>query len=171
MIPLFLGLTFANLTILLITFGMGLLAVDRALQRPTWVFEYHLWIGFVAGLMSLLTHIAVFMYFMATSRWLRAACEKAGLSLQTFVEPALKRKTSALMAAMSAIGVTMLTMFAGGGVLHPTRPLWPAEAHLTLATVTITVHILCALVQFRLIRAQSHLMDSALEKVNAPQIA
>lgn len=166
MIPLFVGLSAANILLLLIVFAMGLIVMDGG-GEPGVMYPYHLALGFAAGLMVLAAHLGTFMYFMATTRWLQAACDKANLDQARFAAPALRRKSLALRIALAAIGMTMLTMFAGAGADRTLRPLWPAEVHLLLATATIAVNVLCAIMAFPLIRAQGRLMDDAITRVTA----
>lgn len=166
MIPLFLGLHAANLLLLGLVFGMGLMVIDPASQRPTWLYHYHLAGGIAAGLMVALAHVSVYTYFMATSKWLQAASEKCGLDAARHVAPALGRKRVALWTAMAAIAVTMLTMFAGAGADRTIRPLWPAEAHLLLGALAIAVNVVCSIAEYRLIKRQGALMDETLEVVN-----
>src|SRR5689334_4317384 len=110
---LFLGLTAANLLLLSMVFGLGLFATDAG--KPTSLYSYHISLAIAAGLMTLLAHLAVYTYFMATSRWLQAATDKANLDPQTYAAPALAGKRRVFPLAMAAIIFTMLTMFAGAG--------------------------------------------------------
>lgn len=165
MLTLFLGLHSASLLLLCAVFGMGLMTIDSA-GKPTGVYHYHLAGGIAAGLVVTLAHVSVYTYFMATTKWLQAACEKCGLDLATHVAPSMSRKRKALWTAMAAIGVTMVTMFAGAGADRTMRPLWPAETHLVIAAVAIAVNLLCAIAEYRFIRAQGKLMDDTLAEVN-----
>lgn len=165
MIPLFLGLSFANLLLLATVFGAGLLVID-SFGKPTWVYSYHLALGFAAGLMTLLAHLGVYTYFMATSRWLQAATEKANLDVNDFAVPAYAAKRRVFPVAMTAIVVTMLTMFAGAAADPTVRPWWPGEVHLTIAALALAANALCALLEYRLIRVQGRRMDNALAILN-----
>jgi len=162
---LFLGLTAANLLLLSIVFGLGLFATDAA-DQPTWIYSYHIALAIAAGMMTLLTHLAVYTYFMATSRWLQAATDKANLDPNAYAAPALAAKKRVLPLAMTAIVLTMLTMFAGAGADPTLRRLWPAEVHLAIAALAVAANALCAALEFRLIKAQGRLMDGALAILN-----
>jgi hypothetical protein len=170
MIPLFLGLSAANLLLLAIVFGLGLFAVDPA-GKATTMYGYHLVMGFAAGLLTALAHLAVYTYFMATSKWLNAAADKAGLDPARYVSPALARKRRVLPVALGAIGVTMLAMFAGAAADPTVRPWWPAEVHLATAALAIAANALGALMEYRLIRDQGALMDLALAVFNTDAAA
>ncbi|MEX2213156.1 MAG: hypothetical protein WD768_03445, partial [Phycisphaeraceae bacterium] len=102
MISLFLGLTIANLALLAAVFVMGLFVVDHA-GRVTDMYDWHLPLGIAAGLMTALTHTAVYMYHMATARWLEAASDKIGIDPARWVAPALKRKRKVFFVFMAAI--------------------------------------------------------------------
>lgn len=166
MVTLFLGLHSASLLLLCAVFGMGLMVVDSSTGKPTWMYHYHLAGGIAAGLVVTLAHVSVYTYFMATTKWLQAASEKCGLDLATHVAPSMSRKRRALWTAMIAVGITMVTMFAGAGADRTMRPLWPAKAHLVIAALAIAVNLLCAIAEYRLIRAQGQLMDDTLAEVN-----
>ncbi len=167
MISLFLGLHTANLLLLSLAFGLGLFAVDPA-QQPTAVYGYHQALGIGAGLMATLVHMAVFVYFMATTKWLEAATDKADLDATRFIAPSLSRKARVFAVAMAAIVITMLTMFAGAGADPAARPLWPGEVHLVMAALAIMVNLASAMAEYHYIRAQSSLMDEALAILNQP---
>ena len=165
MIPLFIGLSAANLLLLSAVFGIGLFTFDAA-GKSTQLYSYHIAMGIVAGMTTLLDHLSVYTYFMATSRWLQAATDKANLDPAAFAAPALAAKKRAFPVAMAAVAVTMLTMFAGAGADPTVHPLWPAEVHLTLGALAILVNMLCAALEYKFIRAQGRLMDGALGILN-----
>jgi len=166
MISLFLGLSTANLLLLTMALGLGLFATDGA-HVPTSLFTVHITIGIASGIMTLVTHIGTYTYFMATSKWLQAATDKADLDPARFVAPALARKTRVLAASGAAIAVTMLTMFAGAAS-DPTMPNpWNSGIHMAMAMATLMINLVAAIVQFPQVRQQGLLMDQALAILNA----
>jgi hypothetical protein len=167
MIPLFLGLTAANLILLTLVFGVGRFAVADGV--PTGLYYFHVALGIATGMIATLTHLVVYTYFMATSRWLQAAANKANLDLNRFVVPALTRKSRALPVVMAAVAAVMLTMFSGAAADSTVRPWWPGEVHLVTGAFAIGINILCAAIEYRLIRGQGDLMDQALVAVNLMQ--
>lgn len=167
MLPLFLGLTAANLLLLTAVFILGLFVIDHA-GELTPGYDWHLPLGVAAGLMTVFTHVAIYMYHMATARWLEAATDKAGRSISRWVQPALARKRRVFFLMMSAIGVTMLAMFSGALVDPTVRPLLPGEIHLAAGVLAIAVNASCAISEYRHIRAQGVLMDDALAVLNQP---
>lgn len=164
---LFLGLHAANLLLLLVTFILGLLAIDGD-ARPTSMYTVHLAMGIGAGLMATAAHIATYMYFMATTKWLHAATDKAGLDIARFVKPAAANKSRVFTLIMAAIMITMLTMFAGAGADPTMVALWPGEVHLVMAATTIAANLIAALYEYRYIGRQAALMDEALAILTPP---
>lgn len=162
MIPLFLGLTLANFLTLGFAFAMGFSAYEGA--QPGDGYGLHIAMGMIAGLVSALCHCAVFTYFMATTKWLQAATDKAGLDRQRFVASPIARKRRAFMVAMAAIGVTMITAF--GGAATDTIAWWPDHLHITLATLALLGNAVCAVLEYKLIRGQQGNMDAALAVLN-----
>lgn len=165
MFPLFLGLTAANLVLLVTVFVMGLFVVDHT-QTPTRGYDWHLPLGIAAGLMAVLTHVAVYMYHMATARWLEAATDKAGVPVSRWVTPALARKRKVFFVMIGTIGATMLTMFSGPLVDPTMNPLMPGEVHLLIGALAIAANVGAALSEARHIRRQGLLMDDALAVLN-----
>jgi hypothetical protein len=164
MIPLFLGLTLANLLLLGIVFALGFTAVEGA--KPSHMYAYHITLGIASGLLTAFAHVSIYMYFMATSKWLRAATEKAGLDPAAYAAPALVNKRRVLPMMMIPIAMTMLAMFAGAASDPTVNPWWPGELHMGVAAIAIAANALCAMGEYRLIRAQGRLMDEALAVVN-----
>ncbi len=168
MISLFLGLSTANVLLLGCVFGLGLFATDAA-AKPTGVYVLHVSMAIAAGLMTTLTHVGVYTYFMATHKWLLAATHKADLDHARFVAPPLARKARALKLALAGIGATLLAMFAGAAT-DPTLPSrWvPAPLHLASGLAAVAINGISALAQFPIVRQQSQLIDEALAILNHP---
>lgn len=164
MISLFLGLTGANLALLVVTLSMGLFAAD-AVGEPTRWYGLHVGVAIMSGMFCVLAQVAVYTYFMATTKWLGAATDKAALDPRRFVEPARRRKLFAFGVCMTPVAVVMLAMFAGAGA-DPTagQPWWPAQVHLALAVAAVVINMVAAILQYRLIRAQGELIDEAARR-------
>ncbi len=166
MIPLFLGLSIANLILLATVFGLGLFATD-AQHKTTGVYSYHISLAFASGMMVLLTHLAFYTYFMATTKWLAAASDKANFPMDRFAAPAYGAKRRAMRVAMTAILLTMLAMFAGAAADPTVRPWWPGEVHMFAAIVAIVANAFCVWIESDMIKSQRRLMDEALAELNA----
>lgn len=168
MIPLFLGLTIANLLLMAAVFCMGLFVVDHTGQ-VTSMYARHLVLGLGTGLMATLTHVAVYMYHMATARWLQAATDKVGESQARWAAPALTRKRKVFFIMMATIGVTMLAMFAGAAADPMVNPWWPGEVHMMAGLLALAANGSAAISEYRHIRRQGELMDDALAELNRPR--
>jgi hypothetical protein len=165
MFPLFLGLTAANLMLLVTVFVIGLFVVDHT-QTPTAAFDWHMPLGIAAGLMAAFTHVAVYMYHMATARWLEAATDKVGVPVARWVTPALARKRKVFFVMIGTIAATMVTMFSGVLADPTMNPLLPGEVHLLIGALAIAANVGAALSEARHIRRQGLLMDDALAVLN-----
>lgn len=160
MITLFIGLTAANLLSLSAVFVIGLILKNGS-SEPGSIYSIHITLGILAGLLCALTHVTVFTYFMATTKWLGAATYKAGLDYNQFVVDSLRRKKHAFQLVMIAITTTTLTMIGGAGTDSAAAPLWPPQVHLLLATATIAVNFICALSEYKLIAVQGRQIKEA----------
>lgn len=167
MLKLFTGLACANMIVLIGTFLIGPFAVSQG-NTPTDLYAYHITMGVASCLLATVTHLAVFTYFMATSKWLEAASDKAGLDRTQYVAPAYTQKRGAIKLAMIGIGVMLLAVFAGAGADPTVNPLWPSGVHMTTAIIALSVNLGCMLGEAKLIKQQGKLMDQALAVFNPP---
>lgn len=165
MIPLFIGMTLANLLLLCGVFGLGLFVVG-ADEKTTSVYAYHISLAIAAAFVTLATHVGTYMYFMATSRWLQAATDKVGLEPRRFAAPALDNKRRSLPCIMMPILAMMAAAFAGAGADRTLAPIWRPEYHLAAGVIAIAVNIFAAMLEFKLIKAQGALMALALAILN-----
>lgn len=170
MTALLLGLSLANLLLLGGTFVLGLGAIDAA-GGPTDLYGLHIVLAIGAGLFAVLTHLSAYTYFMATCKWLAAAADRAALDPAAYVEPGAKRKKRVFVVAMSAVGVTMLTMFAGAGADPTVGRLWPSQVHLILALLALAGNALAALAELGQVRRQSRLIDRVLAALAEHDVA
>ena len=154
-----------NLLTLAGVFALGLGVIDLG-GDPTGAYQWHVLLGILAGLICAFTHVSVFTYFMATTKWLHAAADKGALDVARFVGPSLPRKRKAFAAGMGAVVLTFAAMLAGAGADPTARPLWPGEVHLIAAAVAMAANLLAALAQYRLIVEQGRLMDDVLAILN-----
>ncbi|MCE9591956.1 MAG: hypothetical protein K8S99_15725 [Planctomycetes bacterium] len=185
MIPVFIGFTIANLGLMLAAFILGTFILD-ANDRATILYSYHMDMGIYIALLSAGTHVLVYTYFMASTKWLRAATDKANLDPAVYVDIPAARKRRVLPIAMLAMASTMTCVFAGAwvdrnlaedwrrdpagktlGVVTPATlsdtTEWGRQLHLGTAVLAIAVNLGCAWAEYTLIRAQSQLMKTALD--------
>ena len=165
MIPLFIGMTVSNLLLLCGVFAMGLFVIG-ADGKTTGLYAYHIALAIAAAFVTLGTHVGVYMYFMATSRWLQAATDKAGLYAKLFVAPALHNKRRVFPVIMMPILAIMCASFAGAGADRTLAPMWRPEVHLATALLAIVINIFAAMLELKFIKVQGALMDQALVILN-----
>ncbi len=166
MVPLFISLNVTNLLLLGAAFVLGLVAAGAGGQADA-LRALHVNLGIFAGLLAIFVHCATFTYFMATTKWLQAATDKADLDRARFVTDARRRKSKTLALCMAAVAVTMLAAFTGAGRDRAVAPHWPTPLHLAMAVVTLAVNALCTLALYRHVRRRRRLMAEALAILNA----
>lgn len=169
MIPLFLGLTLANLIILGLVAGQGFIALDDGAEPAA--FGLHLVLGVASGFMTVMAHLAVYMYHMATSRWLRAATQKLVIDEDRYVSPAFARKRKVSVFVMPTILLSMANLFVGAAADAGSNRDAMGQVHLVIAMVTIAANVLAAIGEFYCIRGQGRLMDAALAELNRKDVA
>ncbi len=167
MLSIFLGLTTANLLLLgvvaVVGWTYGQSGSAAAAQEGM---AYHVALGVASGFLTCLTHLAVYTYFMATSKWLQAAADKADLNLIRYVAPSLSRKKRVLPTVMIPIFVTMFTLFAGAAADSVTGGSTAAGVHLATAAAAVVCNVAAAGLEYHWINQQRQLMDDALSMVN-----
>jgi len=167
MISIFLGLSVANVLLLVMTAGLGLVIPNVTATPYSDFYASHVIIGIAAGLLTTLTHTVIYVYFMATSKWLQAATDKMAAEPKHFAIPSLTNKSRILRTIVAPITATMLTLFAGAAA-DPTTSAWlPMGIHLLLGITTIFTNLIAAVLQFPLINQQGQLMDRALAVLNS----
>ena len=163
---IFLGITCANILLLVGVFVLGVLAVNIDVGATS-MYEPHIIMGIIAGLMALATHITTYTYFIATTKWLTAACETGAIDESKFVVVAKGYKKRVFGTAMSAIFPTMIAMFAGAGADSVySSSLWSPKVHMALAIFAIGMNIFAAKREYGFIVKQKVLMDEALAILN-----
>jgi hypothetical protein len=161
MIPLFIGLTAANLLMLGAATGLG-----YAVQAGYPVSPWHILIGALAALLCCAVHCVVFTYFAATAKWVRHAIAVKRLD-PALAAPTRSFKAQAFPAAVLAMAVVFVTAVLGAAAdnFHGRWPAW----HHALAIVSLAVNALVAVVEYRAIERNGRLIDGVLEKVGAVQ--
>jgi hypothetical protein len=156
MIPLFLGLTLANLACLTIALVLGYL---RSAGRD--VGQYHLIAGALAAIVCCGAHCVVFTYFIATAKWVRHAILVKRLDL-ALAAPTRSFKLQAFPAALLAMVTVFLTAMLGAVVdNYRVDPLWH---HLT-ALAMLATNVFVAAVELRAIRRNGALIDDVLARI------
>ena len=156
MIPLFLGLTTANLLGLLAAAILGYVSAARPDCRA-----YHLLAGTLAAILCVGVHCVVFTYFAATAKWIRHAIAVKSL------DPALASPTRSFKAmAFPAALVCMSAVFVAAclGAAHDAYRINRAWHHL-LALGSIAVNVAGAAVEFQAIARNGRLVDQVLARI------
>jgi hypothetical protein len=158
MLPLFLGLTLANLLTLAVAAALGYAGTADPAWKP-----HHQLAGVLATLTCCAVHCIVFTYFIATAKWARHAVAVKRLD-PSLLAPTRSFKAQAFPAALLAITVTFLTAVVGVATLSYEIP---RAAHHALALASLTTNALVAAVEFRAIRRNGLLIDQLLAQIAA----
>ena len=162
MIPLFLGLSTANLLGLLAAAVVGYVSVDQRDLRP-----YHLLAGVLAAILCVGVHCVVFTYFIATGKWVQHAVTVKSL------DPALALPTRSFkaMAFPAALGcMTIVFVAACLGAAHDSYRVSRTWHHL-LALTAIAANLAGAAIEYHAISRNGRLIDEILARIAAPQAA
>jgi len=154
MIPLFLGLTGANLLALIFA---GFLGYGVASGRD-WA-AYHQLAGALAALTCVAVHCVVFSYFIATAKWIAHAVAVKHLDPR-MVLPTASFKAQAFPAALAAMAIVFVTAVVGVATIsYQINPIW----HHGLAIASLVVNLLAAAVEYRAITKNGELIDRILK--------
>jgi hypothetical protein len=160
MIPLFLGLTIANLAALLATVALGYVAVSGNASIRGW----HMLGGTLAAILCIAVHCIVFTYFIATAKWIQHAVTVKGLDA-TYVTPTRSFKVLAFPAALGAIQAVFNTAnFGAAAETHVLGTIW----HHLMALGAIGVNLFAAAVEYGAIQRNGRLIDRILAEMPPP---
>lgn len=159
MIPLFIGLTAANLLMLAAAAALGY-GVQAGYPLSPW----HILVGALAALLCCAVHCVVFTYFAATAKWVQHAIAVKRLD-PALAAPTRSFKAQAFPAAVLAMAVVFATAVLGAAAdnFHGRWPAW----HHALAIGSLLVNALVAVVEYRAIERNGRLIDGVLERVGA----
>jgi hypothetical protein len=160
MIPLFLGLTTANLVGLLAAAVMGYVSVGRPEYRG-----HHLLVGVLAAILCVGVHCVVFTYFVATAKWIRHAVAVKGL------DPGLALPTRSFkaMAFPAALGsMTLVFVAACLGAAHDALHVDPTWHHV-LALTSVAANLAGAAVEYHAIYRNGALIDEILARIGVQE--
>ena len=160
MISLFLGLTLANLTALLVTLGLGYAGASGPL--PAW----HMLAGTMAVLLCIAVHCIVFTYFIATAKWIQHAVTVKNLSAE-YTAPTRSFKAQAFPAALTAILAVFITAMLGAATdNHLVSP----TAHHLMALSAFAINLGAAAIEYRAIDRNARLIDRLLAELPPDEI-
>jgi hypothetical protein len=157
-IPLFLGLTIFNLLCLCLTAALGYAVMFRG---PAWG-TYHQLAGILSTIGGCAVHCIVFTYFVATAKWVLHAIELKQLD-PTLALPTRSFKALAFPAALLGMTSTFVAAVAGAATFsYGIAPMW----HHLLALGAVAINAGVAVVEYRSIARNAHLIDQVLALVN-----
>ena len=167
MISVVIGLSAANLLLLIGVWCLGLTFAGSA--RGDALYTLHVTLAILASLMSILVHVAVFTYFMATTKWLTAAADKAALAADDYILPSQRRKSRALICLMGAFVAMLITVLAGAAA-DTTGRGWVSQIHMWLGALTIAVNLVAAIGEYHLVAHQGRLLHRAATILGRPAV-
>jgi hypothetical protein len=156
MIPLFLGLTLANLFCLALAATLGYMSAHGHPLRQT-----HVLIGALSTLVCVGVHCVVFTYFIATAKWVRHAVMVKKLDA-ALAAPTRSFKMQAFPAALLAMGSTFVAAMYGAGL---DNFMVSRAAHTIPVVVALSINLIVALVELRAIARNGRLIDTVLSKI------
>jgi hypothetical protein len=157
MIPLFLGLTLANVTALLATIALGYAGTAATGALRSW----HMLAGTMAALLCIAVHCVVFTYFIATAKWIQHAVSVKGLDA-AYSAPTRSFKAQAFPAALGAMAVVFLTAIFGAAT---DNQMVSATWHHLLALTAFAVNLAAAAIEYNAISHNGRLIDQILADV------
>jgi hypothetical protein len=158
MIPLFLGLTCANLLALTLALILGYFVKSD----PTSWGTYHQLAGVLAAMTCMAVHCIVFTYFVATAKWAQHAVSVKQLD-PALTAPTRSFKAQAFPAALLAMTVVFVTAVAGAATFsgYFRSPL----VHHVLAWVSVGVNVVVAWIEYRAVARNGALIDTILAQI------
>ena len=162
MIPLFLGLTAANILFLAAAAAMGYAGLSSPTFRP-----YHPLAGALAARGCVAVHCVVFTYFIATAKWVQHAVSVKRLD-PALTAPTRSFRAQAFPAALLAIAAVFVAAIYGAYTDAYARD--PAVHHV-LALAAIAINLIVASIEYRAIARNAALIDMILAQINTPPAA
>ena len=160
MIPLFLGLTLANILTLCVTGALGYLGTTSASAR-----SWHTLAGALATLVACGVHCVVFTYFIATAKWVQHAVSTRQLD-PNFTRPTRSFRKQAFPAALLAMAVTFAAAILGAA---RDNGMVSRDAHHFPAVAAFATNILVAIIEYNAVARNGRLIDSVLAAIAKQQ--
>ena len=161
---IFTSLAVANTIVLVVAFAAGL-GADPWVADPRMGFEsgrgWHIVLGLLAALVTLLVHCIVFSYFLGTGRWVKETAEAYSLPAAMYERTRRSKFRAfpvALVAMLVVIGVAALGAAADTGRLS-------SAFHLGGACAAVLVNLAAYPVELGAIRANMQLLGEVMEHV------
>ena len=162
MISLFLGLTIANLTALLVTIGLGYAGAGSTGTLRAW----HMLAGTMTVLLCIAVHCVVFTYFIATAKWIQHAVTVKHLDAG-YTAPTRSFKAQAFPAALMAMfAVFIAAMFGAATDSGVASATW----HHLAALTAFAVNLGAAVIEYTAIHRNARLIDQLLAEIPVDEI-
>ena len=158
MIPLFLGLTLANILTLCVTGALGYMGATSASSR-----SWHTLAGALATLVACGVHCVVFTYFIATAKWVQHAIAVKHLD-PSLAGPTRSFKRQAFPAALVAMAVVFATAVLGAARDNYATPKW---WHHSAAVLALVINAAVGVLEYRAIARNGKLIDDVLARAGA----
>ena len=159
MVPLFLGLTLANLACLVATAALGYARVGDPAAGTGAAAQRHVLLGLASTVLCCAVHCVAFTYFIATAKWVRHAVTLRRLD-ESLVAPTRSFKAQAFPAALAAMAAVFIAAVTGAAAdNYGVRPL----VHHAASLGAVAVNALAAGAELLAIRRNGALIDRVLE--------
>jgi hypothetical protein len=158
-------LSIANLLLLLVTCGTGLLPATRqsAPGPDASPYDWHAYLGVLSALSTLALHCLVFIYLLGTGRLIKevAIAYRIPDAPLPRLTRDLKRRTFPV--ALLAMLVPIATAAAGAGARFRE---WPWQVHLALALATLLVNAWALVVERRNVGINVGVLDEVFREID-----
>jgi hypothetical protein len=148
--------------------GISAPAGDQPLQM-NW-FTGHMAVGIIAALFTLLVHCLIFTYFLGTGRWVKEVGRAYQLPDGDLPLKTREFKRRVFPPALFAMLSTIAAVASGGGAQTSVTSFW-SLSHPVLTTIALIINAWAYVVEFRIIAANTAVMDQVMAEVDVRQRA
>lgn len=159
----FLGLAVTNVTLLLVSFALGLGAsVEERVPGAPW-HGTHFLLGLFTTMATLGVHSIVYTYFLGTNRWVKEVVQAYAMP-DWVVAQSKKNKSRAFRFILWSMTLIGLTAWMGAGAdTGRIAPTW----HLGVAALTVAFHFGAFAAEYAAIVAQGRLVLEVKARADA----
>jgi amino acid transporter len=169
MTRIFTTLAFINFLALVLTSVVGLPLHFQDPMEPTSsassLLDLHFYLGLFATLYTLLVHCIIFIYFLATGRFVKEVALAYRLPDDPLPRLTRELKRRTFPPALAAMLLTMAALTAGAGA-HFRLPQWPWPLHASLAAASLVVNLWAFWVEYRNVRTNGTAIAEVMGEVD-----
>jgi hypothetical protein len=176
---IFTTLATLNAVLLLAAFGLGLVFMrerQAGLSAPAgheplgfnW-FTGHMASAIVAALFTLLVHCLIFTYFLGTGRWVKEVGRAYALPDAELPKQTREFKRRVFPPALFAMLSVVAAVASGAGAQTSLDSFW-SLSHPVLTVLALLVNGWAYVVEYRIVAANSLVMDQVMEEVGRRQL-